>query len=447
MIRERDESLLNAVRHCAPYINMHSGKTFVILLGGDTLAAEHIDGIISDIAILQSLGIKIVIVFGAKPQIDAALAESGIHSKFHRHLRIADAKTFKIIKRVCGELQLELTSKFSMGLTNTPMQGSRLSVVSGNFVTAKPIGVVDGIDFCHSGHVRRINSQAITDELDRDNIVLVSPVGVSVTGESFSVNAEDIASKIAIDIKADKFISFCSFQGILDDNGQVLAEMFLDQAEEHLAKIPDDDCSGTARYLRAAIASCKAGVPRSHLVSHIQDGSLIQELFTRDGIGTQIVQESAEQCVQAMANDIASLMDLIKPMEESGALVHRSRETLELEIDHYHVIKRDGMVIGCAALHCYDNGMAELACLAIHPKYRSSNRADVLIDRITEIAISKGIEKLFVLTTRTAHFFMERGFVEGKVEDLPEKKASHYNYERMSKIFIKPISAAAVPTA
>ncbi|MGN1356357.1 MAG: amino-acid N-acetyltransferase [Succinivibrionaceae bacterium] len=439
MARHQDQELVNAIRHSAPYVNMHANRTFVILLGGDTLLDSHVDGVISDIAILQSLGIKLVVVFGAKPQIDEALSEAGIVSKFHRHIRIADDESFKIIKRVCGALQLDLTARFSMGITNTPMQGSKINVINGNFVTAKPIGVIDGIDFCHSGSVRRVNKREIKDELDRHNIVLISPVGVSVTGENFSVNAEDMASRIAIELKADKFITFSSFRGVLDEEGNVVPELFLDQAENYLMKLGVDDFSATARYLRAAIASCKAGVPRSHLVSHTEDGALLQELFTRDGIGTQIVQESAEQCVPATINDIGSLMDLIRPMEQAGILIHRSKETLELEIDHYMVIKRDGMVIGSVALYCYDNNMAELACLAIHPNYRNSNRADLLIDRIIQRAREQNITRIFVLTTSTAHFFLERGFVEGTVDDLPAKKASKYNYNRNSKIFIRDI--------
>ena len=328
-LRQSNTALIDAIRHSAPYVNLHSGRTFVILIGGDTLKDSHISSVISDIAILQSLGIKLVLVFGAKPQIDQALEEANISSKFHRHLRISDDQTFKIIKRICGEIQLDLTAKFSMGISNTPMQGANIGVVSGNFVTAKPIGVVDGVDFCHSGSVRRINKRAIKDELDRGNIVLISPIGVSVTGENFSVNAEDMASRIAIDLKADKFITFSSFPGILDADGNAVPELFIDEAEDYLHKLGDDDFSNTARYLRAAVASCKAGVPRSHLVSHIEDGALIQELFTRDGIGTQIVQESAEQCLQATVNDIPSLMELIRPFEESGALIHRAREQLE----------------------------------------------------------------------------------------------------------------------
>ena len=437
-MRTLNTELISAFRHSAPYITMHRGQTFVFLLSAETIADRHIDSVISDIAILQSLGIKLVIVFGCKNQIDNALADAKVKTRFYKRIRIADTRSFSIIKRVCGDIQYNITSKLSMGLGNTPMQGLRLSVVTGNFVTAKPVGVIDGIDFCHSGTIRRVDAEGINFQLDRGNVVVISPICVSVTGESFSLNSEDLASRVAIDLKANKFITFCPFQGIIDDEGHVVPELFPDQAEEYLSKLDEDDVSSTARYLRAAIASCRGGVPRSHLVSHADDGALLQELFTRDGIGTQIVKDSAEQVRQARISDIGSLMELIKPMEDAGILIHRPRELLELQIDHYVIIERDGMVIGSAALYPYmEEKCGELACVAIHPNYRSGGRSDLLIETIEQKARKMGLKKIFVLTTSTAHFFLEKGFVPGTVDDLPKKKRDNYNYQRKSKIFFK----------
>ncbi len=382
-----------------------------------------------------------MLVFGAREQIDAELAKANIVAKFHKLVRIADDETFAIIKRVCGYMQIDLTSKLSMGLINTPMQGSRLNVVSGNFVTARPLGVSEGIDYIHSGMVRKVDAENIRRELDHNAIVLISPVGYSIAGESFSVNSEEIAAQVAIALKADKLITFCSDEELItNDQGEVIAEMFPTDAEAYLEKINQESHNSTCRYLRAAISSCRGGVERCHLVSHQQSGAIIQELFTRDGIGTQIVRQSAEQVSQATINDIPSLMDLIAPLEQEGILVHRTRELLETDIDHYVVIKRDGMVIACAALYCYEEeGLAELACVAIHPNYRGSGRGDILISKIEELARQKNIQKLFVLTTKSAHFFLEKGFIPGNVEDLPKHKRDHYNYQRMSKVLLRAI--------
>ncbi|MGN1393704.1 MAG: amino-acid N-acetyltransferase [Succinivibrionaceae bacterium] len=440
-MRNTDTALVEAFRHSGPYLKHHRGSTFVIMLPGATVESMYFDDIISDIALLQSLGIKLVLVFGAREQIDSELIHQKQETKFYKRIRIADDNTFDIIKRVCGLMQIDLTAKLSMGLVNTPMQGSRLNVVTGNFVTAKPIGVVDGVDYIHSGLVRRIDSENIIRELSNNSIVLISPVGYSVTGESFSVNSEDVAAQVAIAIKADKLITFCSNDELItDSNGDVVAELFPSEAIEYLNKIDEEIHNSTCRYLKAAISSCAGGVERCHLVSHEQSGSIIQELFTRDGIGTQIVRQSSEQVSQATINDIPSLMELIRPLELEGILVHRPREQLEMEIDHYVVIKRDGMVIASAAIYCYeDEHKAELACVAIHPKYRGSNRGNILINKVEEIASAKGITKLFVLTTKSAHFFLEKGFVPGTIEDLPQKKREHYNYQRMSKILFRDI--------
>ena len=239
-MRTLNTELISAFRHSAPYITMHRGQTFVFLLSAETIADRHIDCVISDIAILQSLGIKLVIVFGCKNQIDNALADAKVKTRFYKRIRIADTRSFSIIKRVCGDIQYNITAKLSMGLGNTPMHGLRLSVVSGNFVTAKPVGVIDGIDFCHSGTVRRVDAEGINFQLDRGNVVVLSPICVSVTGESFSLNSEDLASRVAIDLKANKFITFCPFQGILDDDGHVVPELFPDQAEEYLSKLDEE---------------------------------------------------------------------------------------------------------------------------------------------------------------------------------------------------------------
>ncbi|MDD6177457.1 MAG: amino-acid N-acetyltransferase [Succinivibrionaceae bacterium] len=442
MNRTTDSNLVQAFRHSGPYLKHHRGSTFVIMLPGTTVASPFFDDIISDLALLQSLGIKLVLVFGAREQIDDELKKFNITAKFHKRIRIADDETFAVIKRVCGYMQIDLTSKLSMGLINTPMQGSRLNVVTGNFITARPLGVCDGIDYIHSGIVRRVDAENITRELANNSIVLISPVGYSVSGESFSVNSEDIAAQVAIAIKADKLITFCSDDElILDENGEVIAELFPDQAMEYLDKIDEEIHNSTCRYLRASITSCHGGVERCHLVSHEQSGSIIQELFTRDGIGTQIVSQSAEQVSQATINDIPSLMELIRPLELEGILVHRPREQLEMEIDHYVVIKRDGMVIASAALYCYDDEkMAELACVAIHPRYRGANRGNILINKVEELALKKGIKTLFVLTTKSAHFFLEKGFIPGDINDLPKKKREHYNYQRMSKVLLRPIA-------
>ena len=438
-MKERTTELVEGLRHSVPYINAHHGKTFVILLTGAVLKSDNYSSIISDIGLLYSLGIKLVIVNGARNQIDASLKKHNITPKYHKNTRITDAATLDVIKQVTGLLQLNITASLSMSLNNTPLQGAHISVVSGNFVIAQPLGVDDGVDYCHTGKIRRINNEAIEEQLERGSIVLLGPVGVSVTGESFNLASEDVAAEVAIRLKADKLISFCAEQGVLDENGRVITDLYPIDADNYVNNKEQQGkhLSSEARFLRAASKACRCGVRRSHLVSYLVDGSILQELFSRDGIGTQVSMEHSEQIRSATINDIGGILELIRPLEEQGVLVKRSREQLEMEIDKFTIIERDNMTIGCAALYPYlEEKMGEMACVVIHPDYRNSSRGDLLIEKIMESANNLGLKKIFVLTTRSIHWFREKGFNPAEVDDLPIKKKQLYNYQRNSKILM-----------
>lgn len=349
----RTTELVDGFRHSAPYVNAHRGKTFVVMLGGEALAQNQFRAILNDVALLHSLGIKVVLVYGARPQIDAALAANGIAPAYHEGVRITDEDSLKVIKQVAGALQFDITARLSMSLSNTPMQGAQINLVSGNFVIAQPLGVDNGVDFCLSGKVRRIDVQGLKRQLDNHCIVLMGPIAASVTGESFNLTAEEIATQVAIKLKADKMIGFSSQNGILDRNGDVIAELMPNDAQNIMNKLAEQGsaCVGTMAFLKASIDACRNGVPRCHLVSYLEDGALLQELFSREGIGTQIVTESAERLRRASIADIGGVLNLIRPLEEQGILVRRSREQLEIEIEQFMLIERDGLVIGCAALY------------------------------------------------------------------------------------------------
>lgn len=431
--------IVSSFRHSAPYINAHRNKTFVLMLGGEALDHENFQDIVSDIALLNSLGVKLVLVFGFRPQIDAALLERNLPSRFVDNLRITDDQGLEVVKQVVGKLLIDIQATFSMGVVNSPMQGSRINVMSGNFMVAQPIGVRDGVDFCHTGKIRRVDTESIRWQLNQGSIVVVPPIGYSITGEAFNLSAEEVATQVAIGLKADKIIGFCSNQGVLDDKDRVINEMLPSEAETRLTELTDSD-SGTVRYLRAAIASCYAGVKRSHLVSYQESGALLKELFTRDGVGTQIVTESYEKVRDARIEDIGGILELIQPLEEKGILVKRSRELLESEIERFTVVERDGMIIGCAALYPFpENNMGELACVVSHPKYRRSSRGDSLVRHIEAQALKLGLDKIYVLTTQSIHWFRERGFEPADIQDLPDKKQQMYNFQRNSKILIKPL--------
>ena len=428
---------VNWLRHASPYINAHRDCTFVVMLPGDGVEHPNFGNIVHDLVLLHSLGVRLVLVHGSRPQIEARLAARGLQPRYHRDLRVTDSATLECVIDAVGQLRIAIEARLSMDIAASPMQGSRLRVSSGNYVTARPIGVVDGVDYHHTGEVRRIDRKGINRQLDERNIVLLSPLGYSPTGEIFNLACEDVAMRAATDLAADKLILFSSQQGLLDDDGKLIRELRPQQVPAHVQRLGSDY---QGELLDAAAQACRGGVKRSHIVSYTGDGSLLTELFTRDGGGTMVDPEQFESLREANIEDVGGLIDLITPLEEQGILVRRSREVLEREIGQFSIVERDGTIIACAALYpIADSSCGELACLAVNPEYRHGGRGDELLERIEERAKAKGINTLFVLTTRTAHWFRERGFEPSSVERLPAARASLYNFQRNSKIFEKSI--------
>ncbi|AGZ37702.1 amino-acid N-acetyltransferase [Pseudomonas sp. SWI6] len=428
---------VNWLRHASPYINAHRDCTFVVMLPGDGVEHPNFGNIVHDLVLLHSLGVRLVLVHGSRPQIESRLAARGLTPHYHRGLRITDAATLDCVIDAVGALRLAIEARLSMDIAASPMQGSRLRVACGNLVTARPIGVLEGVDFHHTGEVRRIDRKGISRLLDERSIVLLSPLGYSPTGEIFNLACEDVATRAAIELGADKLLLFGAEPGLLDENGKLVRELRPQQVAPHLARLGSDY---QGELLDAAAEACKGGVARSHIVSYAEDGALLTELFTREGGGTLVSQEQFEVVREATIDDVGGLLELISPLEEQGILVRRSREVLEREIEQFSVVEREGMIIACAALYpIADSEAGELACLAVNPEYRHGGRGDELLERIESRARQLGLNTLFVLTTRTAHWFRERGFAPSGVERLPAARASLYNYQRNSKIFEKSL--------
>lgn len=423
-------------RNAAPYIHAHRGRTFVLHFGGETLEGEGFASLIHDIALLHSLGIHLVLVHGARPQIETRLALEKIEPRYADGLRVTDEKALEAVKNAVGSVRVEIEARLSTSLVNTPMSGIKLRVASGNFVTARPIGVRNGVDFCHTGTVRRIDAEAIDQQLELDNLVLLSPLGYSPTGEAFNLSGEEVATQTAIALQADKLI----FLGCGREKRPLPAQLNLNEAEELLER--RRSMSDEARmHLTNAISAGLKGVRRVHLIEEAIDGALLLELFTRDGAGTLVTADIYEGIRDARIEDVAGILEVIAPLENAGVLVRRSREQLELEVQRFVVIERDGMIIGCAALYPFENdGVGEIACLAIHPDYQGGGRGDTLLNYLEARARKLGLAKIFVLTTQTLHWFRERGFAPGQIGDLPVKKRELYNYQRNSKIFLKPLA-------
>lgn len=425
-------------RHSTPYINRHSDKTFVLMLPGEAIPHANFHNIVHDIALLCSLDVRLVLVHGARPQIDERLQVADTYSNFHKNLRITDSDSLNLVIQAIGEARTIVEAALSTSLPNSPMHDADMQVISGNFVVAMPHGVIDGVDLQHTGKVRKVHTKSLNAALDSGAVVLLSPIAYSPTGEIFNLTFSDVATHVATAIKADKFLAFVEGNGVTDDEGNLIRQMSLQECKTYLNEHGEKINFDLQQAISACYLSVLQGVPRAQLVSYSTDGALLTELFTRDGMGTMVYSGHYEQLRPATIDDVGGILDLIRPLEEQGILVRRSRELLETEINKFHVMEKDGAIIACAALYPYGD-MAELSCVATHPEYRNGGRAAQLLEQIEKQALKQKIKQLFLLTTQTAHWFIEQGFVQGKLDDLPVQRQLLYNYQRNSKIFIKAL--------
>lgn len=434
----RGPQFVNWFRQSSPYIHAHRGRTFVIAIGGEAVADAQFAHLVHDIALLHGLGIRLVLVHGARPQIEERLALRGAKIAMANGLRITDEAALACVKEAAGAVRVEMEALLSMGLANSPMSGARIRVASGNFVTARPLGVINGVDYGATGEVRRIDVEALRQRLDAAAIALVPPLGYSPTGEVFNLSATGVAQAVAAGLRADKLILLAD-ENITDSRGRLIGNITpkdVDALIHRRRQLPEQQ----RVVLRRAAEACRDGVSRVHILGRRQDGVLLTELFTRDGCGTLVTAEPYETSRTASIDDVGGILELIAPLEASGALVPRSRKTLETEIERFTVVERDGTVIACAALYPFpEAGVGELSCVAVHPDYQSGGRGDALLAHMEAQGRQAGLRQLFVLTTRTVHWFRERGFVVTAISDLPPRKRDLYNWQRNSKALIKTL--------
>jgi len=420
-------------RHASPYIHAHRGKTFVLSFEGVAVSSESFRHLIHDIALLHSLGIHLVLVHGTRQRIERNLQERDIKQQYAEGMRITDSYALEQVKAACGQITSDIRALMSMGLTNSPQIYANIRLVGGNFVTARPLGVRDGVDFMHTGMVRRVDKSGIEEQLENGCTVLVSPLGYSPTGEIFNLSVEDVATSVAIALQADKWVCLTEVSEAMSENGYLT----LHEARQLVGTRHDVE---SFRQLRNAIRACDNGVERVHLVKRSIDGGLLLELFSRDGVGTMVSRDPFENMRKATIDDVGGIISLISPLEQEGTLVKRPRDKLEAEIQRFVVQERDGAIVACAALYPYpEDHTAELACVAVSPHYKGQQRGDALLAFMEHEALQIGIKQLFVLTTHTAQWFQERGFALANLDSLPVDRRKLYNHQRQSKVFAKSL--------
>jgi amino-acid N-acetyltransferase len=436
-------------RSVAPYIHKFRNQTFVVGIAGEAIAAGKLPHLAQDLAMIQSMGVKIVLVHGFRPQVNEQLLAKGHTPRYHNGIRITDEVALDCAQEAAGQLRYEIEAAFSQGLPNTPMADSTVRVISGNFITARPIGIVNGVDFQHSGLVRKVDIAGITKTLDMGAMVLLSPFGFSPTGEAFNLAMEEVATSVATALQADKLIFLTEVPGIYMDPTQppsednpVDTELPLAAAEKLLKELPAANTpTDVAFYLQHCVKACKAGVERSHIIPFAVDGAILLEVYVHDGIGTMVIDEKLEELREATEDDVGGILQLIDPFERDGTLVKRSRTEIERDAGNYTIIEHDGVIFACAALYPYPEARTgEMAALTVSPDVQGQGDGERVLKRVEQRAKAAGLDSIFVLTTRTMHWFIKRGFVQVDPDWLPEARKRKYNWDRKSQVLVKKLS-------
>ena len=436
-------------RSVAPYIHKFRNQTFVVGIAGEAIAAGKLQHLAQDLALIQSMGVKVVLVHGFRPQVNEQLKAKGHEARYSHGMRITDEVALDCAQEAAGQLRYEIEAAFSQGLPNTPMAGATVRVISGNFLTARPVGILDGVDFQHSGLVRKVDTAGIMRTLDFGAMVLLSPFGFSPTGEAFNLTMEEVATSVATALQADKLIFVTEVPGILvnpteaeSEDNPIDTELPLAEAERLLASLPAaTQPTDTGFYLQHCVKACKGGVERSHIIPFAVDGSILLEVYVHDGIGTMLVDEKLESLREATVDDVGGILQLIEPFEKDGTLVTRSRTEIERDVGCYTVIEHDGVIFACAALYDYpERKTAEMAALTVSPQVQGQGDGERVLKRIEQRARALKLDSIFVLTTRTTHWFLKRGFVRMDPDWLPEARKRKYNWDRKSLVLVKKLS-------
>lgn len=436
--RLEGQALVAWLRQVSPYFHKHRAQTFVVYFGGEALADPGFANLIGDLLLLAAVGIRLVVVFGARPQIEQRLAARGITPRTVGALRVSDAPTMHEVREVVGAMRLDIEAAFSFGSRGGPLSAASCRIASGNFVLARPAGIIDGVDLLFTGKVRKVDHKAIAARLEQGEIVLLAPLGYAPTGELFNLKAKDLAATVAAEIGAAKLILLTERDGITNADGELVRQLTVHQAQQ--LRATQRAVAIDFEPLDTGIAACELGVERVHILSRLVDGAVLRELFTRDGIGTMLSSAPFDQLREGRLEDVGGILELVQPLEAQGLLVKRSRQKLENEIAHFVVMVRENTVVACGALYPYaEQGMAEIACIAVHPDYRGGQFGDVLLDALEHGARSAGLQAVFVLTTQATQWFNERGFRAGAIDSLPMTKRDLYNYQRNSAVLIKAL--------
>lgn len=421
------------LRGILQYIPRFREKTFVIAVDGAIVTDENFANILLDVAVLRSLSIRVVIVHGASAQIRALAAEQGQVPSDLEGSGITDEATLKLALTASNRLTHEILEGLS---------ANDLRAVCTNGIVAHPMGILQGTDHLFTGKVERVDVELFQSLLSQGIIPVVPPLGFDGDGKTYRVNSDSVALALAEALKAVKLLYITTQDGIRVGE-QLIRQMLVADLESVLAIQKHEVRPEALSKASHAVAACKAGVPRVHIINGRVDEALLAEVFSNEGIGTLIYANEYQQIRRAMKKDVRSIQMLTKTGVAADELVKRSRASIEKQLADYYIFEIDKNPVACVALHLYpEQNKGELACLYVNPSHENQGIGRKLIQFVENKARELGLNELFALSTQAFNYFMSKGgFVEGKPDDLPPLRREKYDQSgRRSKVITKRLA-------
>ena len=423
---------LTDLRGILQYIPQFREKTFVISVDGAIVTDENFGNILMDIAVLRSLNIRVVLVHGASAQIRGLAGEQGVEPSNLDGSGITNEATLKLALTAANRLTHEMLEGLS---------ANDLRAASTNAVIAHPLGILHGVDHQFTGKVERIDVEMCQKLLDNGIIPVLPPLGFDGDGKTYRVNSDSIAVAVAEALKATKLMFITTQDGILVKD-HVIRQMLVTDLESVLALQMADVHPAMVSKAIHAVAACKAGVPRVHVINGSLEEGLLSEVFTNEGVGTLIYANEFQQIRRALKKDVRSVLNLIKSSVASDELVKRTRASIEKQLADYYIFEIDKNTVACVALHTYpEQHKGELACLYVSPAHENQGIGRKLIQFAENKARELGFEELITLSTQAFTYFQSKGgFAEGSPEDLPPVRREKYEQSgRNSKVLVKKL--------
>lgn len=432
------------IREVFGYMDRFKGQLFVLKIEDGLMDHPLFPVLMRDIALLHKAGIRIIIVPGTRNSIDAQLKAWEIESNFEGGVRLTSEEALPLIEQA----SLGVAQRIMSHLT-----ASGLSGIQGNWVLARSLGVIDGVDYMRTGRIERIQRDILEQLLNEKFVPIIPPIGWNKLGQAYNISSTELATELCKYMQVGKLFFIGSENGIkLDglatgkntnyleptDSG-VISALDVDQAKELLELNAEKLNFAQKDYLQNAINACEAGANRVHLLSGEFQGSVLQEVFSARGDGTMVYANQYSSIRPANMEDIPDILRIMQDYIAKGYLVPRTQESISEKLKDYVVYSIDNSIHGCGALHEFEDGMAEVAAIAVAANYRKSGIGDAIVRHLISMGKMKGYKKLFLLTTQALDWFYPFGFEDGSVEDLPKSKREHYNAKRKSRILIMPL--------